>query len=319
LKSDTICVIGVVFLSFWRKPTDLLDSLRGGLSEELLDEPLSTDHVKTEGCLMVALGVRPCALVTIPAELPDGTKLGREIDALCAEDLRRVTEAPAEKKPFLIPKLRSRIQESFRKVVLSSAAYKAHLSWSKKLSLQILDIEVRPSIHELYLFKNPAVGKQLKKLIALRAAARKELAFPKGFVATRTSLVYAEELSADYLHSAGELLGYPPCCVKSYVDDRLGGGVNVETRASTQLRQTDEGVKQLSIYAYFARNFFPCHPQCRNAIEIGGSAFHQLTDVNPKLGAIYLQCLRENAKTVEEYPELTQQYKQKMEKTVTNG
>ena len=305
-------------MSFWKKPIDILDSLKSGLSEELLDESFLTDHVKTEAYLMVVLGVRPCALVTIPAELPDGAELGREIDLLCAEDLRRVTEAPAEKKPLFIPKLRSRIQGSFRKVVFSSAAYKAHVGWSRKLSLQTLDVEVRPSIHELYLFKNLAVGKQLKRLIALRAAARKEFAFSKGFVGTRTNLAYAEELSADYLHSAGKLLGYPPCCVKTYADDRLGGGVNVETRASTQLRQIDEGARQPSVYAYFARNFFPCHPQCRNAIEIGRSALHHLTDVNPKLGAIYFECMRKNAKTVEEYPELTQQYRQKMEKTVTN-
>ncbi len=302
-----------------KKPTDVLNSLKSGLSDELLDEPLLTDHVKTEGYLMTALGIRPCALVTIPAELPDGAELGRKIDMLCAEDLRKVTEAPVEKKPVFIAKLRSRIQESFRKVVLSSGTCRAHLSWSKRLSLQILDVEVRPSIHELYLFKNPAVRKQLKRLAALRAAARKELAFSKGFARTRTGLAYAEELSADYLHSAGELLGYPPCCVKSYIDDRVGGGVNVETRASEQLRQIDEATRQLSVYAYFARNFFPCHPQCQNAIEIGKNASTRLTNVNPKLGAAYSECLRKNAKTVEEYPELTQQYRQKMEKKVANG
>ena len=305
-------------MRLWKKQTDLLDSLKSGLSEELLDESLLTDHVKTEGYLTVVLGVRPCALVTIPAELPDGAELGRKIDTLCAEDLRKVTEAPAEQKPLLIPKLRSRIQESFRKVVLSSASYKAHVNWSGKLSLQTLDVEVRPSIRELYLFMNPAVEKQLKKLTALRASARK-LAFSKGFVGTRTSLAYAEELSAGYLDSAGKLLGYPPCCVKAYADDRLGGGVNAETRASTQLMQMDDGTRQSSAYAYFARNFFPCHPQCRNAIDIGRSAFQRLTDVNPKLGAIYFECLRKNAETVLEYPELTRQYRQKMEKTVTDG
>jgi hypothetical protein len=258
-------------------------------------------------------------LVTTPAELPDGAELGRKIDMLCAEDLRRVTEAPTEQKPLLIPKLRRKIQESLRAVVFSSASYKAHIDWSRKLSLQTLDIEVRPSIHELYLFMNPAVGEQLKRLIALRISVRKEHAFSKGFVGTRTNLAYAEELSADYLTSAGKLLGYPSCCVKAYADDRLGGGENAETRASTQLRQMGEGTRQSSVYAYFTRNFFPCQPRCQNAIGIGRSAFQRLTDVNPKLGAVYLECMRKNAETVEKYPELTQQYMQKMEKTVTNG
>jgi hypothetical protein len=306
-------------LRLWKKHTGLLDSLKSGLSQELLGEPLLTDQVKTEGYLMVALGIRPCALITIPAELPDGVELGRKIDMLCAEDLREVTEAPVEQKRFLIPKLRSRIQESFRKVVFSSVSYKAHVNWSRKLSLQTLDVEVRPSIHELYLFMNQAVGKRLKRLSKLRISARKEHAFSIGFVGTRAGLAYAEELSADYLYSAGKLLGYPSCCVKAYVDDRLGNGVNVETRASTQLKQIDEGTRQSSPYAYFARNFFPCNPQCQNAIEIGISTFHHLADVNPKLGAVYFECMRRNAKAVEEYPELARQYRQKMEKTVTNG
>ncbi len=305
-------------MSFWKKQTDLSDLLKGGLSEEFLNESLLTDHVKTEGYLTVALKARPCALVTIPAELPDGAELGKEIDTMCAEDLRRITEAPIEKKPFLIPKLRSRIRESFRKVVPSSASYKAHMNWSRKLSLQTMDVEVRPSIHELYLFMNPTWEKQLKKLSELRASARK-LAVSKGLIQTRTTLAYAEELSADYLHTAGNLLGYPLCCVRAYSDDRLGNGVNAETRASMQLRQTDEATRQSSVYAYFARNFFPCHPQCQNAIEIGRSAFQRLSDVNPKLGAIYFECMRKNAETIMEYPELTRQYRQKMEKTVTDS
>ena len=305
-------------MRLWKKQTNPLNSLKSGLSEELLDESLLTDHVKTEDFMMVAMGVRPCALVTIPAELVDGAGLGREIDTLCAEDLRRVTEATPEDKAVLIPKLRSRIQESYRKVIFSSDSYKAHVNWARKLSFQTLDVEVRPSIHELYLFMNPAVGRQLKRLVAMRASARKS-ALLKGFATTRAGLAYAEELSADYLHSAGKLLGYPQCCVKAYVDDRLGGGVNVETRASTQLKQQDEEARQASVYAYFVRNFFPCRPECPNADRIGRGAFQRLTDVNPRLGAIYFECMRKNAETVMEYPELTRQYRQKMEKTVTKG
>ncbi len=302
-----------------KEHANLLDLLKSGLSEELLNEFLLTDNVKTEGYMMVALGVRPCAFVTIPAELPDGAELGRKIDALCAEDLRKVTEAPREQKPLLIPKLRSRIHESFRKVVFSSASYEAHVNWSTKLSLQTLDFEVRPSIHELYLFTSPAVEKQLKSLITLRILARKKHASLIGSAGTRTSLAYAEELSEDYLSSAGKLLGYPSCCIKAYANDRLGGGVTAEARASMQLRHVDEGKRQSSVYAYFARNFFPCYPQCQNADEIGRRAFQCLADVNSKLGNLYFECMRKNAETVIEYPVLTQQYREKMEKTVTEG
>ena len=306
-------------MNLWKKPSSVLDSLKNGLSQELLNETLLTDHVKTEDYLMVVLGVRLCSLITIPAEFPNGNELGTEIDSLCAEDLRRVVEAPAEKKALLIPKLKGRIQECYRKVVLSSDAYKAHMSWSRRLSLRTVDIGVRPSIHELYVFKNPAVMKQLRRLAVLRAVARKEFASSKGFVGSRTSLAYAEELSSDYLNSAGKLLGYPLCCIKAYVNDRLDGEVNVEARASMQLRQIDEEIRQLSVHAYFVRNFFPCHPTCRNAIEIGRSSFRLLTDVDSRLGALYFECLRKNAKNVEESPKLSQLYRQKMEKKIKNN
>jgi hypothetical protein len=90
-------------------------------------------------------------------------------------------------------------------------------------------------------------------------------------------------------------------------------------RASNQLRQLGEKERQSYVYAYFVRYFFPCQPQCQSAIEIGRSAFQRLTDIDPKLGAVYFECMRKNAETVMEYPELTQQYGQKMEKTVTDG
>ena len=55
----------------------------------------------------------------------------------------------------------------------------------------------------------------------------------------------------------------------------------------------------------------------------GGDFFdaheQRLSDVNLKLGAIYFECMRKNAETVMEYPELARQYRQKMEKTVTDS
>jgi hypothetical protein len=107
--------------------------------------------------------------------------------------------------------------------------------------------------------------------------------------------------------------------VKAYSDDRQGNKVNAETRASVQLGQMDEATRQSSVYAYFARNFFPCHPQCQNAIKIGTSTFQRLSDVDPKLGAVYFECMRKNAEAIMEYPELTRHYRQKMEKTVTDS
>ena len=113
-------------MHFWKRRRDIASLLRGKLFEEILDESLLLNHVKTEDYLMVALEVRPCSFLTIPAEFQNGDELGRQIDELCAEDLQAVLNATADKKAVLIRRLKKKIQESFNKVVFASATYKAH-------------------------------------------------------------------------------------------------------------------------------------------------------------------------------------------------
>jgi len=280
----------------------------------MLDESLLLDHVKTEDYLMVALEVRSCSFLTVPAEFQNGDMLGRKIDELCREDLQAVLSATANKKGVLIRKLKKKIRESFQKVVFASAVYKAHLEWSRKLFLQTYDVEVRPSIHELYLFKNSKVKKELRRLMNVRNVAREMVALSMDVSKRKTSLAFPEELSSDYLVSVGKLLGYPSCCVGKYTHDRLGEDVNVEVRASRQVKELRKEGEEPDIYAYFVRNFFPCEPRCRSASEMGRKTFDLLSGVNPKLGDLYLECVRRNVEMVEKYPELIRQYRKKLTK-----
>lgn len=301
-------------MRFLRRPKSVLSLLKGTLSEEMLDESLLLDHVKTEDYLMVALEIRSCSFLTIPAEFQNGDELGRKIDELCVEDFQAVLSATANKKGVLIRRLKKKIRESFKKVVFASAVYKAHTEWSRKLFLQTYDVEVRPSIHELYLFKNSKVKREIRRLMNVRNAARERAALSMDVSKRKTSLAYAEELSPDYLVSVGKLLGYPSCCVEKYIRDRLREDASVEMRASGQVKELRKEGEEPDVYAYFARNFFPCEPRCRSAGEMGRKTSDLLSGVNPKLGDLYFECIRRNVEMVEKYPELIRQYREKLKK-----
>lgn len=291
-----------------------MNLLKGSLSAEMLDESLMLDHVKTEDYLMVALGIRSCSFLTIPAEFHNGEEFGRRIDQQCMEDLQAVSRATASKKGSLIRKLKKKIQKSFKEVVLASTTYKTHAEWARKLFLQTYDVEVRPSIHELYLFKDSRVKKEIQRLMSARHVARERAMLSTDSSKRKTRLAFPEELSPAYLVSIGKLLGYPPCCVDRYVNDRSREEVNVEMRASRQLNGLRESGEEPNVYAYFVRNFFPCEPTCRSASERGRQTFGSLSEVNPELGNLYLKCIRRNVEMVERYPELIRQYREKLRK-----
>ncbi len=301
-------------MRFWTRPKNVPNLLRESLSEEILDESLLLDYVKIEDYLMVALGIRPCSFLTIPAEFPNGEELGKRIDELSAEDLQAVLGATPDKKGVLIRRLKKRIRESCKKVVFASATLKTHVEWAKKLSLQTFDVEVRPSIHELYLFKDPKVKGELRRLANIRKAARERIKISTDASKSRTWLAFPEELIPEYLASVGELLGYPPCCVERYIHDRLDEGASVEVRVSREVEQLKKEGGEPDLYAYFARNFFPCEPRCRSASEIGRRAFDLLSELNPKLGDLYLECIRDNVRVVQRYPEITKQYRKSLVK-----
>ena len=299
-------------MRFLRRPKSVTSLLRGSLSEEMLDESLLLGHVKTEDYLMVALEIRPCSFLTIPAELRNGDTLGKKIDALCAGDLQAVLSAAADEKGALIHRLKATIGESFKRVVFASATYKAHIDWARRLYLRICNVEVRPSIHELYLFKDARVKKELRKLLRIRKAARARVRLSMDAPKTKTCFAFPEELSQEYLSSVGKLLGYPSCCVEKYVRDRLSGEASAEMRASGQIDQSRSEGTEPDTYAYFARNFFPCEPKCRSAGEIGRRTLDLLSGLNPKFGKLYFAGMRKNVEIVENYPELARKHVEKL-------
>lgn len=299
---------------FHKRPRNVVSLLRESLSEEMLDEPLLLDHVKIEDYLMVALEIRPCSFLTIPAEFHNGDELGRKIDELCAEDLQAVLNATADKKGALIRRLKNKIRESLKKVVFASVTYEGHMNWSRKLHLQTFDVEVRPSIHELYLFRDSKAKSELRSLMRVRTATRERVRLRMDASKKRTRLAFPEESSSEYLVSVGKLLGYPSCCVERYVRERVHEGASVEARASRQVEQLRKEGEEPDVYAYFARNFFPCKPICQNAREIGRKTFGLLSSLHPKLGNLYCKCITNNVEMVEACPRLTTRHREKLTK-----
>jgi len=283
----------------WRKPEDVFNRLRTGLAEEFLKEPLVLDQVRIDDYLLVALDVRPCSFLTVPAEFPNGLELGKQIDELCRQDYQAMMDADIYRKAELILKLRNKIREAFKRVVSGSETYRAHLEWAEKLSLQTYETEVRPSIHELYLFKNPGIRKELKKLTKTRQQLREKVLRSATPSQSRACLAYPEESSPEYLACVGKLLGYPQCCIGSYRSDYP----TVEQRVSEQIKESKSRVA-LNTLAFFVKDFFPCSPSCERATEIGAKAHSVLRSISPRLGELYLSCTKSYVNTAERYPEL---------------
>jgi len=296
----------------WRKPENIFHRLRGGLAEEFLNEPLMLDQVKVDDYLLVAIDVRACSFLTVPAEFPNGLELGKQIDELCRQDYQELVGADIYRKAELILKLRNRIREAFNMVVKGSETYRAHLKWAERLSLQAYEVEVRPSVHELYLFKNSRTRKELKKLAERRLQLREKILRSAAHPQPKICLAYPEEGSSEYLTHVGRLLGYPSCCVTRYLNNRLQGPLSVEQRVSRQIKESKSEVEP-NTFAFFVKDFFPCSPSCERAVEIGAKTHALLSSIGPRLGEIYLNCTKSNMRTAERYPELIKLSKKGLE------
>lgn len=274
------------------------------LLKDFANENRILNKVKVEDFLPVYFGIRPCSIITIPAELPNGFRFGKQIDDRCARDLALILGTrDLRLRGELILRLRSKIRSLFKELVLKSEEFKVHEFWAKKLKLRMMVEEVRPSIHEVYLFKDKKTGKALKNLFSIRREIRRAIFQIKPAGLPPSLLVYPEELSASYVIQLGELLGYPDCCVKRYADER-STGVYVEGRASQQIKELRKSGGKPDVFAYFSSSFVPCSPQCSKASEIGRRIYDEIASVLPGFEKIYLECLNENVRIAENYPEV---------------
>jgi hypothetical protein len=274
---------------------------------ELFMDPLVVDRVKLEAFLTVALGIRSCALLTLPADLPDGERMALEAENACRPLYFEASkERDPENRLRLMQVFTQARRNAFARIVLSSPQYIALVKWSERLGVKIVPLERLPTTWEIYVVKGLLATWRLKSLIRLRKKISKNLRFsdPKQFL-------FAEEFSPEYVRALGRLLEYPLCCVESFVQDR-SRQISIEDRASRQIKRLRAYGASPDPYAYPFKDFFPCSPQCTKSKALSEKIFRGLTQALPEAGARYERMLKENCELVEHYPEVIKAHIEKL-------
>jgi hypothetical protein len=288
------------------------------LDTETLGELLADEHilnrVKLECLLLPYMGLRPVSQITIPAEFPSGFEMGQRIDRAVKpqiERLQAISEPRA--KVQAIQETKKHMETQFESVVEDSDPYRAYYSWSERLGLKSEQAKVRPTVHEIFLFKDGRDGKTLNRLIKDREKLRAKVQRKPDPRMQRVRFAYPEEFNAKWITRMGRLLGYPDCCIKQYAQDRRKG-VNVETRAATQLAGVINEEEKVETYAYILGFFFPCRPDCPKSIEKGFRWHEEFSKMDERLGEMYAELLGVNATMVLRQPELINRYMSQFQK-----
>ena len=272
---------------------------------ELIHDPLVAPRVAVENLMLVSLGLRPCSQTTIPAELPSGPLIGVEIDARFKprlEKLRAIQDQKAKIKE--IGEIRKGMATAFDEIVEGSAEYKSLSTWARKLDLRVNQVEVRPTVHEFYLYREKETQKELQRLMQERGKLRVEVVKKPDPARGHLQFAYPWEFNGTWIRRMGSLLGYPDCCVDRYAMDRELG-INAEERAAAQLKELTTDPDP---HAYLASYFFPCSPTCVKAVEKGELYHRKLSEVLPEAGEAYEVIIVENLDRVRRQPEIINEY-----------
>jgi len=282
-------------------------------ASDLLQEKNLRPQAVLENYLSVAMNLRECSLITIPAEFPDADAIARAIDLACVHDCRRIiSETNIGKRAKLIQKFKNKLRKVCREKTGNSPSYMSHVAWVSRLGLQVFEVEVRPTIWELFFCNDMDARRRLEELSTVRASFREKFLRDAHEPLPRSVLAYPEEYLPDYVLRIGELLGYPKCCSEEYVQGRRKGNVLAEERASRQIKVGRAESVQPEPFVYFVKDFIPCTPTCSNAAAIGRRLYEEFSRFDNKLGEFYTQCLKANLASIESCAERIEAHKEKM-------
>lgn len=280
---------------------------------DLLDEESLWPQTLLENYLTVALGLRKCSLMTIPAELPDAEAIAKAVDLACVSDYRKVAlERDAGKKRKLIRKFKDKLREAYEQSLRNSPSYRSHIAWTTRLGIRIFEVEVRPTVRELFLYLDSHLKSTLQELSANRALFREKMLRSLTEPLPHSVAAYPEEYLPEYVLCVGELLGYPRCCTEAYVEGRTRGKVLAEERASKQIKTARAQGIDPDFYAYFVKDFMPCTATCSNAATVGRRFCDGFKHFDDRLSEFYVRCLKANVASVESYLERIAAHKEKM-------
>lgn len=277
------------------------------LVNDLLAESLITPKTKIEIFTATHLGMRPASQITIPAEFPSGILMGQEIDANVKPHMMQLQQIQdLRARAIAVQALKKLLEKNFETIVEESEEYKAYYSWSDRLGLKSNQVMVRPTVHEIYLFKEKKVAQSIRKLMHEREKIRRKVQRKPNKSVGSIRFAYPEEFEPKWLKGLGVVLGYPDCCIKQYADDR-GNGINVEARAAKQLLDAVKE-REVDAHVYYTGYFFPCTSHCEKALAKGHKWHETFNDLHSKLGELYEQTLYLNTETVLRQPELIYKY-----------
>jgi hypothetical protein len=266
--------------------------------------------VKLEDYLLIHLGARPCSQITLPAELPSGGEMGKAIDERVYPRLLRLRSMRGDDRRRAIEGVKKTMRRAYKEVVEASEEYKAHMKWAERLGLRWMIHEVRPTVRELYLYRDGETGRRLRRLMKRRSRLRKRaLKMPQ---ALGIYFAYPEEMEGEWVKEMGMLLGYPMCCVERYSKER-GGGIDLELRARRQL----EEAREVNPMAYYVSYFFPCSPSCSEAAARGWECYRLLRELHPRLGELYRGRMEENIRLIRRLPSLVEGYRAEAERRLS--
>lgn len=302
--------------------TRSMQALRENITPFMADENLAL-RVKLECYLLVALGVREAGLIMVPVELPGFGSVGMEIDDEFywrSTGRRRPGQPFSEYWPGRVRDvfanlgkgaLEHRIgllRDIFCSRVLDTPVYKAHLSWAATLGLSVKECEVRPTIREIWVYRSADTGDEIERLGALRQKLRVEAQKNPQASSLPYYRAFPEEASHEFVGSLGKLLGYPECCLDSYIRDRSLVKTSAEMRAAQQITEFGEQNRALKPEAYFVKDFFPCAPDCEYAFKKGSRALKALAELDASLFEKYRGILAANLEMVRNCPALIQEH-----------
>ena len=275
--------------------------------EELLKNQLISPKVVLEAFLATRLKLRPASQVTIPAELPHGVDMGKTIDKNIQPQMMKLQSIKdLRTRAVAVQAIKKLLEKQFEEIVEESDDFKALYDWSDKLGLRNNQVQVRPTVHEIYFYTERGTGRNIQKLMRQREKIRRKVQRKPGDKINTARFAYPEEFDPKWLKELGGVLGYPECCVNQYAEDRKND-VNVEVRASQQLVE-EVKEKEVDTHVYYTGFFFPCSPRCENALKRGYEWDETLKELHPDLGALYEQNIRVNAELVLRQPELIHKF-----------
>jgi hypothetical protein len=208
------------------------------------------------------------------------------------------------------------VKEKMRKTCLeeirSSPSYGSHISWIKRLGLEAFEVEIRPSVRELFMYKEKDTKGRIENLMRKRQRFREEFLRHVDQSTPKSIAAYPEERYPEYLTEIGELLAYPACCVEAYIGGRKDGATTAEQRAAAQIADVRALGVEPDACVYFSKDFIPCSPTCVNASAVGGKFHQALAGLDSRLSDFHLQCLRRNIDAVGSYVQRIEEHKAKI-------